>query len=512
MTHIVTPIVAAKPGQLAALAKEAREGGADMVEVRLDECLDQGGDAEVLLNYISELALPVLLTCRHADEGGCWAGDPGQRRSWLQTAERAGAALIDVEAARFAELDWRPTKAQLVLSYHDFNGMPDDLEARVDAMYAAGADVAKIAVTPSDAADLAIFESLLGETEQPLIAIGMGEVGLPTRLLAGAWGAFATFGALDASRTTAAGQPTLVDLVQRYRIKHQGPETHIFGVLGNPVGHSMSPAIHNAAFAHHELDAVYVPFLAHDAKAFWHACCDWVDGLSITIPHKEALIDELDDLEPLAHSIGAINTVYRDDAGKAIGANTDADAALDCVRGAIGGAANRCVLLLGAGGVARAIAYAFHQAGSEVFIANRTHSRAEALAGEIGCRAITMDEAAELSYDVLINGTSVGMKSERSPWPVEAHRPNSLVFDTVYTPMETQLLLDAQHGGATPVCGVSMFVRQAVGQYQRWTNQPAPVPLMRRAMLEALGYEDIAETCAESGSGSGSTTRLWQAD
>ena len=149
--------------------------------------------------------------------------------------------------------------------------MGGDLSQTVDQMYAAGADIAKVAVMARDAADLAVIEELIDSQEQSIIAIAMGEAGLPSRLLAGAWGAFATFGSVSPDAASAPGQPTVKQLVEDYRVREQGGETRIFGVIGDPISHSMSPAIHNAAFAHHKIDAVYVPFLVHDADAFWRS-------------------------------------------------------------------------------------------------------------------------------------------------------------------------------------------------------------------------------------------------
>jgi len=494
VTAVVVPISAPDTKGLNAQVDRAFEAGADLIELRIDLCAEAGLDPAEAVAAIRGMRLPAIATNRSREEGGAWQGSQTDRLELLRQAAATGADYVDCELTAHQALGELPGRARLVLSHHDFEGMGDDLPEIVQRMYAAGATIAKVAVTPRDAAELDPLAELCarwgshGEEAIPgkgLVAIGMGEHGAPSRLLAGAWGSAWSFGQLD-GQGTAPGQPSAIDLLQRYRVANQGPDTRIFGVLGNPVAHSLSPLIHNAAFRADDLDAVYVPFLADDPLAFWRACGAWIDGLSITIPHKTALIEEMDEVEQLALKIGAINTIYRGEEGQTIGANTDAPAAVDCVQKATGSIAGRRVLLLGAGGVSRAVAFALQAAGAEVVISNRTAERAQALADEVGCRWIAAEDATDEPYEVLINGTSVGMESEHSPWPPELHRPGSVVFDTVYTPLETRLLQDAQATGGTPVCGLSMLVTQALGQYERWTGLEAPEPLMHRVALEAL--------------------------
>ena len=280
-----------------------------------------------------------------------------------------------------------------------------DLQQRVNAMYAAGADVAKVAITATDAHDLAPLADLCQEhAERAIITIAMGPHGAPSRLLAGAWGCSHTFARLDADDAgSAPGQPTVSELLNAYHLKEQNTETLIFGVLGNPVGHSLSPAIHNTAFANDGVNAVYVPFLADDAPAFWKACKCWVDGLSITIPHKHALFELTDHNEDLAQRIGAIS-VYRNEEGQIIGANTDAQAALECVVAVHGDVNGSHCLVLGAGGVSQAICYALRDAGAEITVANRNSERAKTLADELGVGHLcSWEEAQTESYEVLIN-------------------------------------------------------------------------------------------------------------
>jgi 3-dehydroquinate dehydratase / shikimate dehydrogenase len=495
MVQVAVSISAADITALQAQAAAAKAAGADLVEVRLDTCAKLGADLDATLAAIRSLALPAIVTIRHHSEGGDWNGSDEQRTRLFAIADRSGAAYIDCELAFRRVLSNKPEQAKLILSFHDFAGMGGNLVAVVERMMKSGADIAKIAVTPDDAADLAIIENLYHQTATPLVAIAMGEIGLPSRLLAGAWGAHLTFARVDDSPGSAPGQPNVTELKECYRISKQGPHTRIFGVIGNPIIHSLSPLIHNAAFASHGLDAVYVPFLVKNAKAFWEACNGWIDGLSITIPHKQELLESVDLIEDVAQRIGAINTIYRDEDHRPIGANTDASAAVECIERQVGTLAGRHVTILGAGGVSRAIAFSLRDRGAELVIANRTLDRAQELAAEVGAHAVDTDHALKIPYEILINCTAAGMdKDPETPWPASAHQARTLVFDTIYTPLETRLIKEAQMAGAITICGLSMFISQARGQYKRWTGLDAPEALMHRLALERLSGSEPGTT------------------
>jgi len=492
MVNLVVPISAADALGVMTLAHHAQAAGADLVEIRLDSCAAQGADPRAIVAVIPQLALPAILTIRHGSENGEYSIHDDERVRHYAEAMRLGVAWIDCELAQWPVLQslglQRHGQTKLILSYHDFDGMGNDLPGRIAAMRSAGADIAKIAVRAGDAADLAVIRALYADATGPLVAIAMGEHGLPTRLLAGVWGAALTFARLDGDVGSAPGQPTVGELLKIYRIKKQNAQTRIYGVIGSPVSHSLSPIIHNTAFAHHQINAIYVPFRVEDSVAFWRACGSWIDGLSITIPHKQALIGQMYAIEDLARRIGAMNTVYRDRDLRPVGANTDALAVIHCLEEQLGELHNRQVLVLGAGGVARAIGVALSDRGARVIIVNRTADKAQELAHEVGATFMTMEQALTTTYDVLINGTSAGMgKPDETPWPAEHHREGSVVFDTVYHPLETKLLRDAQRAGARTVSGLEMLVRQALGQYQRWTGREAPQHMMYRACLDRIG-------------------------
>lgn len=485
-TLVAVPLAAASVEALLDDSQRAATAGADVVEWRVDTCQQLGASPEAVIAAIPRSPLPVLLTIRHVDETGAWNGSAEDRCRLLQAADVAGAAFIDIEFARLADLGaWRPARARLILSAHDFTSMGGDLGALIDRMRAAGG-LPKVAVTARDAADLTTIRELLVSRTGDLIALAMGEHGMPSRLLAGVWGSFLTFARLAEQTGSAPGQPTVTDLIGRYRIHAQRSDWRILGVIGSPIAHSLSPHIHNAALTQDGVPAVYVPFRVEDPLAFWTACGGWIHGLSITIPHKHALLNAVSSVEPLVSAIGAMNTIAVID-GATQGGNTDAAAIIACVEKAAGNLNGKTVLCLGAGGVGRAIAHALASRGAILVIVNRTHARAVELAAEVGGLAVSETEAYAVPYDVLVNGTAVGMgKPLESPWPAVRHRAGTVVFDTVYTPLTTRLLHDAQAAGARTVPGLDMFILQAAEQYRRFTGREPDTALMRAAALARL--------------------------
>ncbi|MDW8372715.1 MAG: type I 3-dehydroquinate dehydratase [Planctomycetota bacterium] len=490
MTQVVVPLGDAEPAALLARAARARQLGADLLELRLDLALAAGARAADLLAVLPQLPLPAIVTVRHQREGGRWQDDERARLRLYEEAEARGAAWIDRELAAQREHPWRPTRARLLLSYHAWSGAGQALPEVVAAMRAAGADLAKLAVLVRDAAELAALRAL-HDRRGPVAAMAMGEAGLPSRVLAGVWGAALVYARLPEDPGTAPGQPALDELLTLYRLRAQRPETAVYGVIGAPIAHSLSPLVHNLGFAHHGIDAVYAPFLVHDARAFWQACGDWFGGLSVTVPHKQTLAALLAECEPEAAPIGAINTVYRR-ADRCCGANTDAEAVRRCCERALGGSLHgRCALVLGAGGAARAAVHALRAAGARVLIANRTPQRAAELAAEFAATVVPLAQAATAPYDILINATTVGLRApDDTPWP-HPLRPEALVFDMVYDPLDTGLLRRARAAGCSVVSGLDMFLEQASGQFRRWTGRELPMAEARAACLARLAQRSV---------------------
>jgi shikimate dehydrogenase len=276
----------------------------------------------------------------------------------------------------------------------------------------------------------------------------------------------------------------------------------LFGVIGWPVAHSMSPAIHNAAFEAEKLPCHYrlfpVPPSGADLAAFLARCKDSpvpVGGCSVTIPHKQHALAYLratgGQIEPLAEKIGALNTLVLEP-GRAYGCNTDYAAAVEAIASAFqqgrSALAGKRVLLLGAGGAGRAIAFGLLDAGCRVTITDCDPPRAEQLAAEAGAATVPLEQVTGLEADILVNATPVGMHPNvsQSPYPAEHLRPGQVVFDAVYNPIRTRLLTEAEARGCRCVAGVEMFVGQAVAQFERWTGRPAPRRLMHSVVLERL--------------------------
>ena len=263
--------------------------------------------------------------------------------------------------------------------------------------------------------------------------------------------------------------------------------TELYGIMGNPVAHSLSPAMHNAAFAAMGLNKVYVPFPVTDvATALAGFRALGVRGVSVTIPHKQAVMAHLDELDPVAGRIGAVNTLVIDQ-GRIKGYNTDWLGANRALAQELE-LAGRTVLVLGAGGSARAIGFGLIEAGAKVLLASRTAESGQALAASLGCPWYPLAEAAALAADALVNATSVGMgaQSDATPMAGEALANFPVVMDIVYAPLETRLLREARLGGCRTVDGLAMLLYQGVAQSELWTGMNPPAALMREHLLAGL--------------------------
>ncbi len=514
-TLLIVPLTQTDPAAMRAAMDTAVAAGADAVEARLDYLAEV--DEPALRTLLTDPPCPVIATCRSRAEGGHHDGTAAERLTVAATAARLGARWVDVElaeldaaAALLATEPVREGRTGVIVSSHDFDGRPADLDARVAAMERSAAHVNKVAFAAAGPEDAWAAFDVLRAGGKPTFALAMGEAGVASRILARKFRAFGTFAALDADGASAPGQPTIDQFRRLYRWDAIGPDTKLFGVVGHPVGHSMSPAIHNAAFAADGVDAVYVPLpVQPDAEAFDRfidAVLDrpWLDliGLSVTIPHKHHAFRRVggDNVDALSASIGAINTIrFTGEADRPLaGINTDYAAALDalvdgmgCQREDLGG---RAVAVLGAGGAARAIVAALAYYGAETTVYNRTVARAEALAAEFDSpdgpvRAAGLERLDRLDADIVINCTPVGMHPHVDACPLPegtALGPGMVVFDTIYNPVVTQLLRRAADADCIAVSGVEMFINQAVAQYTWWTQLDAPRDVMRAIVLERL--------------------------
>jgi 3-dehydroquinate dehydratase/shikimate dehydrogenase len=509
MTYLVVPITVHTPEQARRDAILAAQAGADMVELRIDELLWPFN--------LDKFQLPYIVTCRRESEGGQSTLGSADRLALLNSYEFADAAYLDIELAtlRDASTEELLPGAPQIISAHDFTGRPERLNNLMLELAEAGGAVSKVAFLARTIRDnLEVFE-LLHDHRQPTIALCMGEAGLISRVLAKKFGAFATFASLDGESTTAPGQISIGAMKNLYRWDAIGPPTKVFGVVGSPVAHSMSPAIHNAAFAATGFDGVYVPLLVNPGyesfKAFMESFLAFapldLSGLSVTIPHKENCLRYLQEvggaIEPLAATIGAVNTVAieRPAGGKPIlrGLNTDYAAILDTITDALGisreGLAGKRVAVLGAGGTGRTAVAALAHYGATVVIYNRTRERADAVAKEFNGRSgkvvvAPLQKLCDSCCQVYVNTTSIGMSPNADASPFGDAPPkistDTLVFDAVYNPPMTRFLREGQAAGAKTAGGVEMFVRQAARQFEIWTGISAPTQGMRQVIEQRL--------------------------
>jgi 3-dehydroquinate dehydratase/shikimate dehydrogenase len=546
-------------------ANGAKLAGADLVEFRIDEFFT-GNDDEVpaVVRLVARSPLPCIVTCRTASEGGHYEGDDMAR---ISLCERLGTAsgkgehpprYLDVELATYTRsanikqkvnlavdhpAQLRDLRTGLILSMHDFNGRPNDLMRRLAQMNSEpAASIIKVAYRARSLRDSLELLDLPSQAAKPTIALGMGEFGLLSRILAPKFGAFLTFASLRPTTTTAPGQPTIRELLDTFRFRAIDKHTHVYGLVGWPTSHSRSPQLHNAAFASLNHNAVYVPlpiaadedreatylsFKATLLELIHHPALDF-RGCSVTLPHKENLVRLAREqgwaIDAISSATGAANTLVLSNRHPSRGAdvppafpaspsstssspqvlNTDAPAAHACLTEALGPLANKRITLLGAGGVSRALAFALAQAGAHVMIANRTPDRAQQIVRDLALHLAATPNpgtlavldrtlAATTPADAFVNCTPVGMNDGPAPGdspvdlaPLAKSNPSLVVMDTVYNPIETPLLAHAKQLHVRTIDGVGMFVRQAALQFEAWTGQPAPRNLFDRIVRESL--------------------------
>ncbi|HYG76176.1 MAG TPA: shikimate dehydrogenase [Planctomycetota bacterium] len=472
--------------EFAALANRA----GFLVELRLDFYSDLSSEA--LDRALNRFSPSCVVTCRHPDEGG---KNPAltneQRLQFLQQAANRGVMYVDIEA-RTPRSNFDKKTSTLVVSAHDFTAAPENLLRSQPGKQVGKDDVEKIACMPVKPDDQLLLMRTLRErigANWHGLLLGMGEAGLWTRILAPLFGAPFTFARGEGAPGTAPGQPTCRELDELYRVRQMRTGWPIYGVIGNPIGHSLSPLLHNTAFRELNMDGVYVPLKVEgDPVAFVKTFGDiGLRGVSITIPHKEANWSAIAEIDELARNIGAVNTLsFRD--GRWHATNTDASGAVDSLEAVSGSLRGKRVAILGAGGAARAVAYGIRERGGEILIANRTRERAEALAKAVAAGVITPDALTSSRIDVVVNTTSVGMhpKVGESPLEKEQIPQGSIVFDTVYNPLRTKLLTLAEERGCRTLGGAEMFIGQGVRQFELWTGRKAPRAAVSAAILAAL--------------------------
>lgn len=472
--------------------KHLAEQGVKLVELRIDYI-----DREVALKrLLADRPAPVIITCRRERDGGRWTGTEQARQMLLRTAIVDGVDYIDLEDDIAASIP-RYGKTKRVISYHNFRETPEDLEELHARMATLDADIIKIATMAHNPHDNLRMLRLVKNATIPTVGLCMGEIGTPTRILANKFGSAFTYATFHHERSLAPGQLGYKQMRDIYHFDNITPETEVFGVIADPIGHTLSPVIHNAAFHHLKMNRVYVPFRVprEDLKRFLEDCDELgIKGLSVTIPHKEEVIAHITKSDSSVQGIGAANTIAFQ-GNERIAYNTDYRAAMDSLERAVGDIttdkpfAGKTVMILGAGGVSKALAYGAKRRGGEVIITSRTLDRADELAKRVGGRAIEWEQRYNIKADILINGTPIGMHPNVDETAYERRhlRPSMIVFDTVYNPENTLLIKEARQQGCSIITGVDMFVGQAALQFKLFTGQDAPLEIMRLEMKRAIG-------------------------
>jgi 3-dehydroquinate dehydratase/shikimate dehydrogenase len=507
--HLCVAICEKTIDALKGAAVRASEQG-DLVEFRLDCLVQDDFDSmpEILTKLIQKLPVSTIVTYRPAEQGGSSDAPVDARYAfWTGAGRSLPSHLCDIEldiaqklsrpgeSGAATQVDWN----HVICSHHDFDGVPADLAQIYEALASTPARILKLAVRANDVTDcLPIFQILDRALKdgREMIAIAMGTAGLATRVLGPSRGAFLTYAALESDTGTAPGQISARELKQVYRIGKIDRQTRVFGLMGLPVGHSVSPLIHNAAFENLAINAVYLPFEVQEAKAFIRRMIhpqtrelDWnFGGLSVTAPHKAAVMDQLDWIDPVAEAIGAVNTIVIKNK-ELHGYNTDARGVIKPLAKKFGELSGARCAVLGAGGAARAVLWGLRKEGAEQTVFARNTERAAVLAKEFDVAFEPLAEASFEGFDAVINTTPLGTFGElETKTPATARQLGGarLAYDLVYNPTETLFLREAKAAGCKTLGGLSMLIAQAAEQFKLWTGADAPEGVMWKAAERAL--------------------------
>lgn len=485
---------------------------ADLIELRLDYL--QGDELFKALSnlpaLISASTRPVIVTLRPAEQGGQREMDNLTRiifwvEHFLYGKPHVDFADIELDLALLfmqrekeegrALFNWK----RVICSYHDFRGVPRDLWNIYEQMATTPARILKIAVQANDVTDcLPVFRLLehARSNGREMIAVAMGQAGIATRILGPARGAFLTYGSLSDAQASAPGQVSAAELRELYRVPRLNQQTEIMGLVASSVSHSLSKHIHNAAFAASGINAVYIPFEVKDPAAFLRRMAHprtreltWkLRGLSVTMPHKVAVIEHLDWIEESAREIGAVNTIVVEEE-QLRGYNTDAAGLMMPLRERGLSLRDARCAVIGAGGAARSALWALQQEGARVTLFARDVEKARPVAEKFGADCELLDEASFSGFEVVINATPLGTLGERedeTPALSSQLRGARLAYDLVYKPQETRFLREARAAGCEHLNGLQMLVAQAAEQFRLWTGQPAPLDVMMEAALRKL--------------------------
>jgi 3-dehydroquinate dehydratase/shikimate dehydrogenase len=490
----------------------------EMIE-RAEALLRDNPFIEFRLDYLAKpvLALPkikkfidyyphaiCIATCRRVGSGGKFQGSIPAQLDVLVKAAATGCQLVDIEfqsavRCKPAQISGLRSKAGLILSFHDFHETKK-LDETMAKMAAIPADYYKVVTTATTLYDNVTMMKFLEQksNEHSMVGMCMGEQGIISRVLGVRAGSVFTFASVRPDEKTAPGQVTSQELRTTYRIDQVDNATKVYGVVGDPVAHSLSPAIMNAALRRENVNGVYVALHAKTLKDLLACVRDIpLHGLSITMPYKESILKYLDNTDAHTTKIGACNTVVRSQDGKLYGFNTDTAGIVRPLEQRISLSEAR-ILVLGAGGAARAAVFGLKERGAEIYILNRTAPVAQKLARQARARTVKRPDLKKLSFDVIINATPVGMGNTKDS-PLNENEINTkYLFDMTYDPVETRLVKMAQARGAQIIPGIEMFVQQAARQFEIWTGKPAPGDEMLRVVTTELQDRAVARNSTEA--------------
>jgi 3-dehydroquinate dehydratase/shikimate dehydrogenase len=463
------------------------------LEFRLDYLKSPGVALPHIRRFLTlHPGVVAIATCRRAVNGGKFRGSLASEIDVLTKAAANGFQLIDVElqtaaAIKPAELERLRSSASMILSFHDFRGTRN-LEKTFVRMQLFPADFYKLATTATTLSDNVLLMKFLEQTRNTHSVIGvcMGEQGIISRVLALRAGSVWTFAAASPGEETAPGMITAKALRDIYRIEQVDAATKVYGVAGDPVAYSLSPQMMNAAFRRENVNSVYLPLHAKSLSDLLKCVHEIpIHGLSVTMPYKEEMVQHLDNSDALTQKTGACNTVVRAQGGKLYGFNTDVAGIVQPLEQRMN-LSEAKVLVLGAGGAARAAVFGLRARGAEVFILNRTPAPAQKLARQAKAKSIKRADLKKLSFDVIINATPVGMGNDKVSPLNEKEIKAKYVLDMVYTDAETRFVRLARAQGAQVIPGWEMFVYQGARQFEIWTGKPAPLSEMQNEVQSAL--------------------------
>jgi 3-dehydroquinate dehydratase/shikimate dehydrogenase len=494
--------VAIQAGSAAEMVERAGAALADakFLEFRLDSLAKPAAALPKIKEFLeSHKDVTAIATCRRKPHGGNFVGSLTSELEVLLAAAEAGCQIVDLEVesaeeakpaalARFRE-GLRAAGTSLLISFHDFS-RTKGLGHAAERIEAFAPDFVKVVSTAKTLADNLAVLRLIEERSlsAEVVGIAMGEEGLVSRVLGPRAGAPFTFASFSNGAETAPGQVTAHVLRDLYRVDQLDRATHIFGVAGNPISHSLSPLMQNTAFRKEGVNAVLLPLKVRALADLLSVVRELpLAGVAVTMPLKQEVLPYLANpvtrgAVPLTHRIGACNTLRVGADGKIVGFNTDVDGVVRPLEKRLKLKGAR-IAVLGAGGAARAAVFGLVAQGAEVFIVNRTHETAVALAREAKAKSLKHEVFAKTRFDVLINSTPCGMAGSKQALPIKESELNAgLVFDMVYNPLETPLLKLARSRGIPVITGLEMFVQQGARQFEIWTGKPAPEAEMLRVV------------------------------